>query len=699
MMSLDEKISQMVHMAKSIPRLQISAYNWWNECIHGVGRAGIATVFPQPIGLAAMFDENILYEIAVTISDEARAKYNQVKQKELRSRKIIPRALSETISLYRTYWYRGLTCWSPNINIFRDPRWGRGHETYGEDPFLTSRLGVAFVKGLQGEDENYIKVIATPKHFAVHSGPEKTRHEFNAIVSERDLHETYLPAFKACVIEAKAGSIMAAYNAINNIPAPANSHFLQHILRDDWGFDGYVVSDCGGIRDLHKNHKFTDKPWQSAAMSVIAGCDLNCGSTYKHLKRAVKEGIIDETIIDTSVKRLIEARFKLGILTPHGSGPYDSISAEIIDCEKHRELALQTSRNSLVLLKNAHLLPLENKTGKIAVIGPNADSLDVLLGNYHGKPSSYITTLQGIREIYKGVTYYTKGSELIKLDETLQTAAIKLAREVELIVVCLGLSPRIEGEEGDTYNKDQAGDKADINLPEAQLALLRTLSHQGKPIISVILAGSPVDLREVDQLSDAIIYAWYPGQDGGKAIAEAIFGYFSPSARLPVTFVRSNNDLPPFEDYRMKGRTYRYLETEPMFPFGFGLSYTIFRYSNLKISWKYTNNTRVLQVEVEVRNTGEVNSDEIVQYYIHLDSSGIKTPNYQLCGFKRISLKPGQNKNITYELTEDMFKVIDNDGKSIPANSGILYVGGSQPDSRSQELTGVLPLSINISFD
>ena len=686
-MTLREKISQMVHQARGISRLGIPAYNWWNECLHGAGRAGIATVFPQPIGLAAMFDEPFMKEVASAISTEVRAKYNEATGQDDLVTKFL-KALPDAIGgwwLAKKYWYRGLTCWSPNINIFRDPRWGRGHETYGEDPFLTSRLGVAFVQGLQGDHPDYLKVVATPKHFAVHSGPEAKRHSFDAVVSRKDLYETYLPAFKACVQEGRAASMMSAYNAVNGEPCSANVELLQKILREEWGFDGYVVSDCGAIHDIYKNHHKAKSYPDAAAQAVQAGCDLNCGGTYVHLRKAVADGLISEETINQSVQRLFEARLRLGMFDAPDKVPYNRISPEIIDCPEHRALALEASRRSIVLLKNGGALPLNQGINKIAVIGPNADSLDVLLGNYNGTPSRYVTALDGIRAHFSGETFFAKGCDLQKKDTSGFGKTLQIAQDADAIVLCLGLSPRLEGEEGDAFNADASGDKLSLNLPGVQEELLELLAQTGKPLITALFSGSPLDLRRVDQLSDAVIQAWYPGQDGGKALAEILFGDFNPSGRLPVTFVRSDDDLPPFEDYSMKGRTYRYLENPPLYPFGFGLSYTTFEYSNFALE----DHADGIHASVLVTNVGARAGGEVVQFYLKRHDAPIPVPNFQLCGFKRIELAPDQTEQVTVKIPLSMLEMVGEDGVSrrVPGRF-TFYAGGQQPDQRSAELTG-----------
>ncbi len=691
-MSLREKVSQMVHEARGISRLNIPAYNWWNECLHGVGRAGIATVFPQAIGMAAMFDDLFLKEIASVISDEVRGKYNEVQKaadgKGRGLTSLLPEPIGGRIEAYKL-WYKGLTCWTPNVNIFRDPRWGRGHETYGEDPYLTSRLGVAFVKGLQGNDPKYLKTIATPKHFAVHSGPEKLRHEFDAKASIKDMYETYLPAFKATVQEGKAASVMSAYNAVNGEPASASPALLQKILRDKWGFEGFVVSDCGAVRDIQKNHKKTKSLRVAAAMAVNAGCDLNCGSMYNFLAAAVKKGYISEETIDNSLTRLIDARIRLGMFDDPADVPYSSISPEVIDCAAHREKALEASRKSMVLLKNEEVLPLKTAMGKIAVIGPNADSLPVLLANYNGTPSSHTTALKGIKDRFDGDVFYEKGCSLAGSSKKWFAGALAAAGKADAVILCIGLSPELEGEEGDAINADASGDKLSLCIPGVQEELITELSKCGKSLITVIFAGSALDLRETHRLSDAVIQAWYPGQDGGRALAELIFGDYSPSGRLPVTFPMSDADLPPFEDYSMKGRTYRYAESTPLYPFGYGLSYSRFEYSGLDIRINQTDGQLDLYASVIIKNTGKQTADEIVQFYIRHENAPFEVPLSQLCSFKRISLKAGEETEVTAEITYSQLQLVNNEGSFIrPEGRITIYAGGHQPDKRSAELTG-----------
>lgn len=684
-MTLSEKISQMLHESPAIPRLGIPEYNWWNECLHGVARAGIASVFPQAIGMGATFDPELVYQIANVISDEARAKHHEFVRNNDRG------------------IYKGLTFWSPNVNIFRDPRWGRGQETYGEDPFLTGELGVAFVKGLQGNDERYLKLVATPKHYAVHSGPEKLRHQFNAVVNNKDLRETYLPAFKKCVKEGHAASIMGAYNRTNDEPCCGSKTLLIDILRKEWGFDGYVVSDCGAVDDFHMHHKVTKNAAESAAMAVNNGCELNCGNTYESLLTAVKEGLVSEETIDKAVTKLFEARFRLGMFDPPEMVLYANIPYSVNDCDEHRKMTLKAALESIVLLKNENnLLPLQKDLKKIAVIGPNADSLDVLLGNYNGTPSKYVTMLDGIKNKVSAEVLYAKGCELTGSSKEGFKDAIEAAVKSDVVIACMGISPKLEGEEGHVEGSDADGDRLNLDLPGVQEDLLKELKDTGKPIVLVLLNGSPLTINWAKENIPAIIEAWYPGEEGGTAVADIIFGDYSPAGRLPVTFVKSLDDIPPFEDYNMSGRTYRYMEKEPLYPFGFGLSFAEFEYDNLWLSSEKISVDDAIDIYVDVKNVGHVKSDEVVQLYLKDMESSVKVPKYELRGVKRINLLPGEKKTVKFELKPRDMALIDNDGRCI-LEPGLftVYVGGSQPDEMSQELMGrkVLSKTFEITGD
>ncbi|NLX70717.1 MAG: glycoside hydrolase family 3 protein [Clostridiales bacterium] len=686
-LTLEEKVSQMIFASSAIPRLGIPEYNWWNECLHGVARAGVATVFPQAIGMAASFNDKLMHRVACAISDEGRAKHHEFARQGDRG------------------IYKGLTFWSPNINIFRDPRWGRGQETYGEDPYLTGRMGVAFVKGIQGDDPKYLKAVTTPKHYAVHSGPEPLRHSFDARVSPKDLRETYLPAFKECVKEGKAVSVMGAYNRTNGEPCCASPTLLQKILRDEWGFDGYVVSDCGAITDIHAHHKVTDTAEESAALAVNAGCDLNCGRAFESLVNAAKQGLISEEAIDTAVKRLYRARFQLGMFDPPERVPYAQIPYEVNDCEEHRQLALEMARESMVLLKNEDgLLPLSKDLNTIAVIGPNADDKKVLLGNYNGTPSKYVTALEGIRSKVSPKTkvIYAEGCDITVSQEGFWgeeatrgfAEAISAAQRADAVIMCLGLSPELEGEEGDAAASSAGGDKTSLDLPGMQEELLKAVCATGKPVVLVLFSGSPVSINWAHENVPAILQAWYPGEEGGTAIADVLFGDYNPGGRLPVTFVKSLDQVPPFTDYNMKGRTYRYMEEEPLYPFGYGLSFTTFEYSNLKLSRETINAGESINISVNVKNTGHVAGDEIVQLYIKDLEASVDVPIHELRGFKRIKLQPGETATVSFTLTPRQMALIDNDGKCIlePGRFKVM-VGGRQPDRRSEVLTGTQVLA------
>ena len=671
-MTLEERIGQMLNGSPAIARLGVPEYNWWNECLHGVARAGIATVFPQAIGFAATWNTDLVHRMAVAISDEARAKHHEfIRQGDRRM-------------------YKGLTFWSPNINIFRDPRWGRGQETYGEDPYLTGRIGVAFVTGLQGDDPTYLKLVATPKHYAVHSGPEKDRHHFDAQVSPKDLRETYLPAFRDCVVEGEAVSVMGAYNRTNGEPCCASKTLLLDILRDEWGFDGYVVSDCGAICDIHAHHQVTNTPAESAALAVNKGCDLECGNQYSHLMIAVEQGLISEEAITTAVTRLFEARFRLGMFDPPEMVPYARIPYEVNDCAEHRELARQVARESMVLLKNeGNLLPLRKDLKWVAVIGPNADSLDILLGNYYGTPSKYVTPLEGIRNAVSPNTrvIYAKGCEVTGGGKEGFAEAFAAADRADVVIMCLGLSPKIEGEEGDAAFSDAGGDRLHLDLPGVQQELLETVCARGKPVVLVLLNGSAVAVNWGQEYVPAILDAWYPGEEGGNAIADVLFGDYNPAGRLPVTFVKSLDQLPPFDDYGMKGRTYRYMEDEPLYPFGFGLSYATFEYNDLRLSSTRLSTGDSLEARVRVRNTGSRAGDEVVQLYISDLEASVSVQIRRLARFQRISLAPGEGKEVVFTLSAGDFELVDEQGRWV-LEPGMfrISVGGSQGDARSRAL-------------
>ncbi len=613
-MTVEEKMSQMRFDAPAIERLGIPGHNYWNECLHGVARSGVATVFPQAIAMAASFDTELMNKVATVISDEARAKYNEYRK------------------FGDTEIYQGLTYWSPNINIFRDPRWGRGHETYGEDPYLTGRMGTAFIKGLQGEGK-YRKLDATIKHYAVHSGPEAGRHSFNAVVSDEDLYDTYLKAFKYCIENADPSAVMGAYNRTNGEVCCGSPTLLQKILREEFGFKGYVVSDCGAIRDFHAHHKITNNEQESAALAVNNGCDLNCGFVYKWLAEAYEDELITEEKITESCERLMEARLRLGMFADDCE--YDNIPYDIIACPEHKALSRKMAESSMVLLKNNGILPLKgNKT--LAVIGPIADDKDVLLGNYNGTPDTYTTLLRGIQEGFDGKVIYARGAYLIKdrastayHEEFPMREAIIAAKKADAVVLCLGITPRMEGEEGYSFGNSLKGDKGTIVLPESQLELLREIKKCGKPIVCVHVSGSCMSLVEIDESCDAILQCFYPGAEGGTALANILFGKVSPSGRLPVTFYRSDEDLPPFTDYSMKGRTYRFFKGNPMYPFGFGLSY-----ADIKEEW-------LTPTRVKIYNNGGMDTDYAVLRYAD-------ETKRELCDFKKVHINVGESLTVEF---------------------------------------------------
>lgn len=681
-MTLEEKVSQMVDDAAAIERLHIPSYNWWNEALHGVAWAGVATVFPQAIGLAATFDETLLHTVGDIISTEGRAKFHEFQRQG------------------DSDIYKGLTFWAPNVNIFRDPRWGRGQETYGEDPYLSGRLGVAFIQGMQGDDPRYLKTAACAKHFAVHSGPESERHRFDAAVSQKDLRETYLPAFHACVKDGRVAGVMGAYNRVNGEPCCGSQTLLKDILRGEWGFDGYITSDCWAIRDFNEGHGVTKDILESAALAVHNGCDINCGCAFSGLVQAYWKGLISEAEIDACVTNLMAIRMRLGMFDAPEHVPYTSIPYSENDSPAHRQAARKTAQESLVLLKNeGNLLPLDRGSIRsIAVIGPNADSREALTGNYAGTASEYVTVLQGIREAAGGRArvFYAQGCHLWK-DRTSEQAhrndrlaeAVAAARMADVVVMCLGLNAaEIEGEEGTCYAGGLGGDRADLNLPGLQDALLKAVCQVGKPVILVLMSGSPLAVTWADAHIPAIVQAWYPGSQGGRAVASLLFGEFSPCGKLPVTFYRTTRELPDFRDYSMENRTYRYMKNEALYPFGYGLSYSRFAYSGLSLRSRIEAGEN-LAVTATVCNCGKREACEVVELYIRDAQASVRVPKWQLAGFRRISLRPGERQKVAFVLTARQMALIDNDGNCV-LEPGVfdIYVGGNQPDERSQKLTG-----------
>lgn len=677
-LTLEEKALQMMNNSPAIPRLGIPEYDWWNEALHGVGRAGIATVFPQAIGLGATFDQDLAYRVSSAISDEARAMYNAASAKGYYNR------------------YNGLTFWTPNINIFRDPRWGRGQETYGEDPYLTSILGVAFVKGLQGDDPNYLKTAACAKHYAVHSGPERLRHEFNAIASKKDLFETYLPAFKA-LVDADVEAVMCAYNRTNDEPCCAHNYLLDDILREKWGFDGHVVSDCWAIVDFYaeNGHGTVSTVEEAAALALKNGVNLNCGSSYPALTEAVAQGLVEESTVDAALAKLLETRFKLGMFDPEEANPYNAISEEVINSEANRKLAREAAVKSIVLLKNDGVLPLRNDYSKYFVTGPNAAGIDALMGNYYGMNPEMVTILEGIAGAVEpgSQVQYRMGALLDRPNINPIDWASGNALNSEATFMVMGLTGVLEGEEGASIASPHFGDRLDYNIPQNQVDYLKKLkANNENPVIAIVTGGSPMNLAEVHEIADAVLLVWYPGEEGGNAVADVVFGKVAPSGRLPITFPRSLDQLPPYEDYSMEGRTYRYMEAEPLYPFGYGLSYTKFAYADLTLSKNEIKKGESTEVTTTVTNTGDYAGEEVVQLYITDREASVRTPLFSLTGVKRISLKPGESKEVSFTIEPDMLELINEKGEAVLEKGEFtVSVGGSLPGERSREL-GAAPV-------
>ena len=719
-MTVEEMASQLRFDAPAIERLGIPEYNWWNEGLHGVARAGTATMFPQAVALAAAFDEELMQDVGDVISTEGRAKYN------------------ESVRHGDRDIYKGLTFWSPNINIFRDPRWGRGHETYGEDPYLTGVLGCAFIRGLQGEGDGvpYLKLAACAKHFAVHSGPEAVRHSFDARVSEKDLRETYLPAFEHCVRDAHVEAVMGAYNRTNGEPCCGHAYLMKEILRGEWQFEGHFVSDCWAVQDFHMHHHVTSNAEESAVLALESGCDVNCGCTYQKIMNAYGLGMVSRETIRESAVRLFTTRYLLGMFE---KTPYDAIPYEKVDCVEHRALAVKAARESLVLLKNDGILPLSRERIRtLAVIGPNADSRRALIGNYHGTASEYVTVLNGIREqagddmriLYsEGSHLYLEKGDALAKPHHLISEAQTVAEHADAVVLCLGLDETLEGEEGDAGNADASGDKKDLQLPASQRRLLERVLAVGKPTIVCMLAGSAIDMNLASERASAIMQVWYPGALGGRAVAEALFGVYSPSGKLPITLYRNLDGLPEFTDYSMKGRTYRYMENEPLYPFGYGLTYGKITLEECEIvtggagaSGETNMSDReepsavkavplkegsadILQVMTldkqdyekaakegltlyaDLRNESGMVLSEVLQVYVRVGGSENEVRNHRLCAFRRISLKPGEQKRVTLEIRAQAFATVNEQGEyRADGESAKLFVGFGQPDARTVEL-------------
>ncbi len=671
-MTLEEKVGQLRYDAPAIERLGILEYNWWNECLHGVARNGRATVFPQAIGMAATWDTDLMQRIGDAIGNEARAKYNVSIAHDYRGR------------------YQGLTFWTPNVNIFRDPRWGRGQETYGEDPYLTSRIGVAFVKGLQGDHPKYIKAAGMGKHYAVHNGPEKSRHVFDAVVSQKDLWETYLPAFEALVKEAKVEGIMGAYNRTNGDPCCAHPYLMQEVLRKQWGFKGYYVSDCWALRDFFEGHKISENIHTSAGLALNTGCNLNCGNVYQELYEAIQNGHTSEDIVDANLRELLPTRFRLGLFDSAGSGPFDHIGPEVIRSGEHIKLTREAATKSIVLLKNKdNALPIIKDVGSVFVTGPMATHMQALLANYYGLSENMVTFLEGVIGKVSPQTSvkYRQGALLDEPNRNPMDWFSGVASESDVTITCMGISQLIEGEEGESIASRHLGDREDIGLPQNQIDFLKKIRANAKKLIVVMTGGSTVACPEVYDMADALLFVWYPGEQGGNAVADIIFGDAVPSGRLPVTFVKTVDDLPPFEDYALAGRTYRYMESEPLFPFGFGLSYSTFEFRDLHLDKSKVKKGESILLEVTVTNTGKYRAEEVVQLYLTDVESSVSLPKYALKGFRRISLWPGASQKVNFEISPKMMQMVNEKGERlIEAGQFKIYVGGSTPSKRSLEL-------------
>ncbi len=690
-MTVQEAASQLRYDAPAITRLGVPSYNWWNESLHGVARAGRATMFPQAIGLGATFDPELLQQIGEAIAVEGRAKYQEAQKHE-----------DHDI-------YKGLTFWAPNVNIFRDPRWGRGHETYGEDPVLTARLGVAYIKGIQKKtSDGYMMAAACAKHFAVHSGPENERHTFDAQVSDRDLWETYLPAFEACVREGKVEAVMGAYNRTNGEPCCGHEYLIGEVLRRQWGFEGHFVSDCWAIQDFHMHHHVTAFPEDSVKKALEAGCDLNCGCTYQKVMNAYERGLIKEETIREAAVRLMTTRYLLGIL---GEGSHEQFSMDEVESPEHLRLSRQAAVESIVLLKNqGRILPIDrDRVRTVGVIGPNADSVAALRGNYYGEAGRYVTVLEGIREEASRETMpgdedqvrvlYAKGCPLWEgqdpqqgtqdaLDDMLLEAH-RVARDSDLLILCLGLDETLEGEEGDEGNAFASGDKKDLSLPACQQRLLEEMIDTGRPVVLCMLAGSAMDMTYASEHAGAILQVWYPGSEGGHALADILFGRQVPGGKLPVTIYRDINDLPDFRDYSMKGRTYRYLLKPALYPFGFGLGYGAATITGVQV-FGNINDGEVLQVQADIHNDSEYPVNEVLQLYAHCRNSSDETPKPHLLAFCRIRLAPGGACRHVFGVNYRDFATVNILGRRhVSGTIGDLYLGFGQPDRRSLELADI----------
>ncbi len=679
-MTLEEKISQLTNSSAGIPRLNILPYDWWNEALHGVARNGKATIFPQGIAVGATFDPDLAYKMADAISTEGRAKFKISQEKGNYSK------------------FAGLTFWTPNVNIFRDPRWGRGQETYGEDPFLMSKIGVAFVKGLQGNDEKYLKAAACAKHFAVHSGPEKDRHHFNAEPNMQDFYETYMPAFEALVNEAKVEGVMAAYNAVFGDPSCSNKFLLQDLVREKWGFDGYIVSDCGAVNGVWEKHKKAETPQGGAALALNAGVDLNCGDTYRYLPKAVEEGLVSEEIIHKRTVQLYKTRFRLGLLDGKDSAnPYSNISGDKIHCQEHIDLAREVAQKSIVLLKNKNnILPLSKDIKIPYLTGPFANSSDMLMGSYYGVSPSLVTILEGITDrLNPGTSLnYRSGALPFQKNINPKNWAPFVASESDVTICVVGLTADFEGEEVDAIASGNVGDKIDLKLPQNQIDYVKEIQERkgDSPFVLVIASGSPVSLEGIEEKCDAILQIWYPGEQGGNAVADVIFGDVSPSGHLPITFPKNIEQLPPYEDYSMQGRTYKYMKEEPMFPFGFGLTYSKTEIADLQLKSTKLKKGSDLVAIVKVSNTGEYDIDEVVQLYVCPKDVNGGIPLKSLKAFKRLALKKGETKEISFTVDSADLLIVDENGKKVWRKGEYkIVVGNSSPGELSTKLGAAVP--------
>lgn len=678
-LTIDEKVGLMSHPAKGVSRLNIPAYNYWSEALHGVARNGRATVFPQAIGMAATWDRELIQKVASAIGDEARAKYHEALRRN-----------------GFTQIYQGLTFWSPNVNLFRDPRWGRGQETWGEDPFFSGEMASAFVTGLQGDHPKYLKAAACAKHYVVHSGPEKDRHHFNAVCSTRELYDSYLPAFKKLVVDANVESVMGAYNRTLDEPCCASELLLVKILRGEWEFKGHVVSDCGALSDFHRNHKITADAAESSALALEKGCDLGCDEVFEAIPEAIERGLITEADVDRALERTLGTRFKLGMFDPPEDVPFASISMDVVACPEHRQLARQIAAESVVLLKNKDdILPIKPETKKIFLTGPSATSLEVLLGNYYGFNNEMSTLLEGITgRVPEGMGMeYHPGALFKHPNEISQTWAPGMAQMADLTIACVGNSSMLEGEEGESLLTPANGDREDIALPTSQVEYIKQLAIHGARIVLVVTGGSPIALGEIEDMVDAIIFVWYPGMEGGKAVADVLFGDVSPAGKLPLTFSKSLDQLPPFEDYSMDERTYRYMTEEPLYPFGFGLSYSNFEYADLKLRGDTVKAGESLSFNMTVKNTGEIAAAEVAQVYLSDLEASTTVPLHKLVDFARVTLEPGETRSLQFTLTPEMMSFFDDAGiLTLEHGEFCLEVGGCSPGNRGQDLGAPSPV-------